>query len=137
VRLETEIRQRFIVLPTQVAVDFQEPGEQFAAAAGIDLIDDFVEKPVVDVQLAEAEFLREDLEPETAGGFLPRRVAYENAGHTVGDQIVRVGEQRQPLAGGAGLRKAAEHTASASHARFSPVSAGSENGHLRSALIDV
>ena len=56
---EPQVGKCLIVLPAHLAVDFQEAREQVARALRIDLVHDSIEKRVVDLQIARAEFLQE------------------------------------------------------------------------------
>ena len=74
------------VQPPQLAVDLQERREQIAAGAGIvqlgrvreDFRNDALQKPVVELDAAAAERLREDVVDKRRGRLVARLVAREH-----------------------------------------------------------
>ena len=76
---------------------FQKARQQIARAAWIDLIHHLVEELVVDRQIALAEFLRENLEPEARRRFGARGVLREDHRRGVDRRVPGISEQRQPL----------------------------------------
>src|SRR6266508_2794984 len=99
--LQAQVGERLIVLAAQFTVDFQEALKQVAAAgrgtAGIDLVDHLVQKRVVDVQIAHAEFLGKDLKPETARGLDTSGTVGVNARDNVRRHVPGIAEQRKAL----------------------------------------
>ncbi len=58
-RLEAQIGQRLVVRAAHIPIDLEKARQQIARSARIDLIHNFVQKLVVDGQIAHPEFLRE------------------------------------------------------------------------------
>src|ERR1039457_2718876 len=94
--LESQVRKLLVVLAPQFAVDVEETREQILArrqrTSGIDRVHQLLHQGIVEGEIAHAEFLGKELEPEMRRRFRARGVAGEDQRHGVCRQVPGIGE---------------------------------------------
>ena len=123
-------------------IDLVEAGDEIGTggelAGGVDRGDELFEQLVIGLDVARAELLGEELEPEVAGRFGAGEIAGVDDGRDVGRQLPGVGEHRESLLGTfAGQREAAEGVLADLDAGLVPGAGGVEGDQLHAALVDV
>ena len=137
-----QVGELLIVLAAHLAVDPEKAREQVRAgrqrAVRIDIVDQLVHESVVQHEIALAELLGKELEPEAAGGLGTHLVAGVNHRCQGRRQVPGIGKHGEPAACVlAGQGETAERVRTHSGAGFVPGPAGGEGDQLHAGLVDV
>src|ERR1019366_8706139 len=140
--LESQVRKLLVVLAPQLAVDVEETGEQVLTrrqrARGIDRVHQLLHQRIVDGEIAHAEFLGKELEPEMRRRFRARGVAGEDQRQGVGRQVPGIGEHGETLARVVpGQGEAAKTVPVDLYAGLVPGAAGRKRHQFHASLVDV